>query len=87
MSASVHPLNVDPGKAREHITLPVEAFSDRMAELLADAEDKGTRAALYAAPTTPERHLAVLSVMEETHERRVRLYAAIVRATIRGLGA
>lgn len=82
---TLHALPVSNAKAREHVTVPIEEFAEKLGELCATAEDKGVRAALYAVETTPARHLAILSVSEETHAQRARLYAAQIMATLRGI--
>ena len=82
---SVHALPID-NKARTHITVPIDEFAEKLGAFCAIAEDKGTRAALYAVETTPERHMAILSVMEETFPARARLYAAQIAMVMKGVG-
>ena len=84
-TADLHILPVDRTKAREHITVPVEEFCARIGELLADAEDKGSRAILLALVVPLHQHSDIITEMGASRDIRARLYAAQLKRIMRGM--
>lgn len=82
---NVAPFTGDTSKAREHLTVPVEEFAAGLAGLLADSEDKGSRAVLLALGVPLSEHAEFITEMSESYERRARLYAAQIRLLLRGI--
>lgn len=86
MNASVHPFPGDSSKTREHFTVPVDEFSEKLGILFADCEAKGAREALLSAEADAGAHFKVLAMLEETRETRARFWEAQLKLIIRGMG-
>ena len=74
------------GNPPEHITVPIEVFSERIGGLLADAEDKSARLTMVALGVPPATQADLHETMEATNQVRARLYAAQLKLMMKGIG-
>jgi hypothetical protein len=70
----------------EHITVPIDEFSEKLGGLLADAEDKAARLTMVALGVPPATQSDINETNEATHEVRARLYAAQLKVLMKGIG-
>ena len=83
--SNVHPMPAAAKPLREHITVPIEEFAEKLGVLIADAEDKGARGALLTLDAPMDKLSDYRETMEVSNAARARLYGAMVRLMLRGV--